>query len=175
MYAYCSNNPVNREDDTGDSWEDWWIVKRFREFRQKNKNGKNLSGDGSSDYKGFKKAGSAVKTGIKVTKQEDLYKHAKNVHDTNYCKKENIDFNPKSPNILVFGMGKQYDSHCENIYESYNQFAEGCDFNIKDRPWKDLSDYEKDVMARGITLWDPSCGLGYKYHTAFEGGLGLAK
>lgn len=79
----------------------------------------------------------------------------------------------ESPNYLVFGKGTQYTSRCRNVYASYAQFAEMNGFNIKGRSWDELSKYEQDVMARGITQWDPSSGYGYKYDTAFEGGLGL--
>ena len=138
VYAYCGNQPINRSDSEGTSWQesfsfDW--VKIYQIF------------DAIISFFTGRELFSLVKE-----KEKNMMIHTENV--------VKLGMNPEAdirPFIgKISNQGPNYREHCQSAYQLMISYPEGF-FQMpvmKNRNWSDLSEEEKNRLTMNMYVWD---------------------
>jgi RHS repeat-associated protein len=139
VYAYCGNQPINRSDSEGTSWQvsfspDWVIIYQILDFII------------------------SLFTGRELFSLEKEIEENMMIHTENVVK---LGMNPEAdirPFIgKISNQDPNYREHCQSAYQLMISYPEGF-FQMpvmKNRNWSDLSEEEKNRLTMEMDVWDP--------------------
>ena len=181
LFAYCENDPVNRIDEDGRSWQD---VKNALEsigakIKKIYKRYKALTSTQCYNLiKSVKNNVSNVNSVLKLTKRvkkkledckENIFQHVRDVVNIGYFegkgKKGYIAIYRKS---FGYKEDKLY-SICYALYKSaWLVILASFDYDITDKKWKDLPDYCKQELLNTFPSWSKKIALNVGKYYSFD-------